>query len=128
MGIAKIDSQHRTLFSICNELLEIQNVNDGAAKFGAVLQHLRGYVNTHFSDEEALMSQMGYPALAEHKMLHEKIIDEINTTVRATKDLFSLKKELYLMLDNWIRQHILIEDKKISEWYQNHRLDLPDLN
>lgn len=48
MVFEEIDSQHRLLFAISNELLEISNPKSQEPEIKYLLRHLRDYVEKHF--------------------------------------------------------------------------------
>lgn len=116
MGNELIDSQHRLLFAIANELLEIENTEDEAVEFRYLFAHLRNYVEQHFVEEEELMARYNYPELENHAKKHKQIVAEINDTIKASPDLNKLRNNLYYMFDRWIKMHILQEDKELFKW------------
>ncbi len=116
LGIDTIDSQHRLLFAIANELLEIDAPAEQAPEIKYLLNHLRAYVAEHFETEERFMEKIQYPHLAVHRQLHRQIIAEINATVSSTRSLPDLVRNLADQVDRWIKRHILAEDKQIEKW------------
>jgi len=123
MGFEEIDSQHRLLFAIANEVLEIQNPKQQEPEIKYLLRHLRDYVENHFSFEEKLMADKKFPGLNDHKIKHEKIIDEIRNTLSGSASMSQLKESLEDLLIAWVQNHILIEDKKFSDWAKFHKLN-----
>lgn len=118
-GFVEIDSQHRLLFAIANELLDIENAVKQQDEIKYLLHHLVNYTESHFKTEEELFTLNNYPGLKEHKQKHEAILNEISSTIKNAKTMSSLKESLDTMLDKWIRVHVLIEDKKYSSWYNS---------
>lgn len=115
-GFEEIDSQHRLLFAICNELLDIENPNKQQDEIRYLFHHLIDYVDKHFATEEAFFQKHNYPGFKEHHDRHEEIKKEITHTIKESKSMTELKDKLDTMLENWIRVHVLIEDKKYSAW------------
>jgi hemerythrin len=115
-GIEEIDAQHRLLFAICNELLDIENPFKQQDEIRYLLRHLYEYVEKHFKTEEVFFENNNYPGIKEHSARHEEIKNEITRTIRESKTMYELKENLDTMLDNWVRVHILLEDKKYSDW------------
>ncbi len=118
LGIDQIDSQHRLLFAIANELIDFENPAEEAPEFKFLLNHLRQYVNEHFKNEEKFMQDIQYPDLDEHIQKHQVIIEEINGLLKGVKSLDELKDRLEIQMNKWIKEHILTEDKKLQEWIQ----------
>lgn len=115
-GFDEIDSQHRLLVAISNELLDIENPVRQQDELKYLLHHLFEYVEKHFRTEEEYFEKHSYPGLKEHKERHSEITKQIREVVTQSKSMTNLKEQLDTMLDKWIRVHILIEDKKFSIW------------
>lgn len=115
-GFDEIDSQHRLLFAISNELLEIDNPVKQQDEIKYLIHHLVEYVDKHFRTEEDIFSKHSYPGFKEHKERHEEILNQIREVVTQSKSMTQLKEQIDTMLDKWIRIHVLIEDKKFSAW------------
>ncbi len=122
MGFEEVDSQHRLLYAIANELLEIENPASQEQEIKYLLRHLRTYIDSHFKSEEELMAQHNYPGLSTHKQKHEKIILEMKEALTSSKSLTQLKNQLEDLLIGWIQSHILIEDKRFSDWAKLHKI------
>ncbi|RJQ63550.1 MAG: hypothetical protein C4517_04505 [Stygiobacter sp.] len=115
-GFEEIDSQHRLLFAISNEILDIENPLKQQDEVKYLLHHLIDYVDKHFKTEEEYLVKHSYPGTKEHKERHEYISKQIRQIVTESKSMTELKEHLDTMLDQWIRVHVLIEDKKFSIW------------
>ena len=66
LGISVIDSQHRLLFAIANELLDIENPLEQQLEFKYMNDHLRNYADDHFQTEEKFMEDIKYSERKEH--------------------------------------------------------------
>ncbi|MHB8930141.1 MAG: bacteriohemerythrin [Melioribacteraceae bacterium] len=122
MGFEEIDSQHRLLFAISNELLEISNPKSQEPEIKYLLRHLRDYVEKHFSYEEKFMEDKKFPGLSDHKQKHQKIVTEINNALTGSASMSALKESLETLLDGWVQSHILVEDKKYADWAKFHKI------
>jgi len=122
MGFEEIDSQHRLLFAIANELIEIENPRSQEPEMKYLIRHLKDYVDTHFSFEEKFMADKKYPGLNEHKQKHEMIVSEIRQALTGAASMTQLKDSLETLLIAWIQSHILLEDKKFSDWAKFHKI------
>lgn len=120
LGNDEIDSQHRLLFAIANELIEIENPKMQAPEMKYLLNHLKNYIETHFAFEEKFMQELKYPGFDEHKKKHDTINRELFETIKQSQTFTELKSNLDTLLDMWIRTHILMEDKKYSNWCKSH--------
>jgi hemerythrin-like metal-binding protein len=122
MGFDEIDSQHRLLFAIANELIDIENPRSQEPEMKYLIRHLKDYVDTHFAFEEKFMAEKKYPGLNEHKQKHEMIVAEIRQALTGAASMTQLKDSLETLLTTWIQSHILIEDKKYSDWAKFHKI------
>ena len=122
MGIEDIDSQHRLLYAIANELLEIDNPKSQEPEMKYLLRHLRDYIDTHFTFEEKFMREKNFPGLEDHKLKHQKIIASMRDSLQSSNSLSQLKDSLEDLLIGWIQSHILVEDKKYSDWLKFHKI------
>ncbi len=122
MGFDEIDSQHRLLYAIANELLEIENPVSQEPEIKYLLRHMKDYIDMHFKYEEELMAKHNYPGLAPHIQKHEKIILEMKESLVNSSTLAQLKNNLEDLLIAWIQTHIMIEDKRFSDWAKLHKI------
>lgn len=125
LGINDIDSQHRLLFAISNELLDIENPLEEQLEFRYLIDHLRNYVEEHFQFEIKFLEDNQYPDLENHLRKHKEIIQEINDILKSGTDLRKLKEQLESLMSRWIKEHICGEDKKYSKWYHQKKQSQP---
>ena len=123
LGYDEVDAQHRLLFAIANELIDIDNPQKQGPEIKYLLTHLREYVEEHFADEEKFLERVKYPELEDHKNKHAQIVKEIKDSLTSSSNLIQLKRKLEDLLYNWVKQHILIEDKKYADWAKFHKLE-----
>lgn len=122
MDVDEIDAQHRLLFAIGNELLEIEDPENESKEFKYLFQHLTQYVDTHFQTEEKYMKEIRYPDLEKHIKKHEQIVEEINETIKSVRNLVQLRKNLETLIRAWIQNHVLVEDKAYAIWNKENNL------
>ena len=77
------------------------------------LKEMKAYGEFHFSKEEAVMSEAGFPKFELHRKMHRAFSNEIDGMM---KDLEAgthvLNSEVIKRIENWLRHHILKEDMK----------------
>jgi hemerythrin len=113
VGNEVIDSQHRRLFDLGNEIQNIQ-----LSEVTKTIMKLYKHTREHFDTEEQHMKVIGYPKLEQHRELHNDLISGLNDLVKKPINtdvgFESFKKFVY----DWIIDHILNHDKKYFEFYQ----------
>ena len=105
-----IDAQHQHLFFLVNSLGE--DTSEQTVK--QVIMELYKYTRIHFTAEERLMRDGAFPLLSEHKLLHDDLIEQLNTVSRQDlsqeKAIFAVRKFVF----DWLVNHILQEDMRYA--------------
>jgi hemerythrin len=114
LGIELIDSQHKELFSLTNELFQACLDGEKALKF--VFKETMGrmveYVRFHFGAEQELMQRIKYPDYQEHKKQHDTLVRNILETVKDYSEGKKLVPNQFVRtLKDWILSHIAHYDK-----------------
>ena len=120
MGGAGVDKQHRHLVDLIKFLYNacLGGRAELEAKFRDVMKELVDYVMIHFKDEEAIMEQINYPGLKEHRQKHELFVKEILKSVNAYTNGKQLVPNSFVrFLRDWLFNHILIDDKAWARYY-----------
>ena len=113
VNIAEIDAQHRQLVAMINSLNEAMKQRKGKEALDKTLADLLSYAQKHFATEEGYFTRFGYPQAAAHKAKHtaftEKVYD-FKEEYEAGK--LTLTLDVMNFLKDWLKNHILGEDKK----------------
>lgn len=115
VGNEEIDSQHRRLFDLGNEIQNIQ-----LCDVTKTIMNLYKHTTQHFDTEEQHMKAIGYPKLIQHRELHNGLISGLNNLIEKPIDSYIGLEVLKKFVYNWIIDHILNHDKKYFEFYQEH--------
>ena len=113
VGVHAIDTDHKLLVSLINQLNDAIEDGLGEETVGSVLNALCDYTLYHFGREEALMAACGYPDAEDHRKIHEQIttkVMDIRDGFLAGKDIVHGEDMLELMT-NWLTDHIVGRDK-----------------
>ena len=113
LGIRAIDAQHRRIVDYINELSVAMNLPAPRrrASLTHVLDNVLNYTESHFSYEEAMLRQAGYPGLEEHHDAHEQFIRRLNGYIgRFAAGDENIVEELRDTLAHWFINHIQGED------------------
>lgn len=121
-GIELIDSEHRQLFALVNEvhtLVHDELIFDKYDKIMRILTELRNYTEMHFHDEEAYMEEINYPEIEAQRRAHNAFIEKlVDINFEELENLDNNQQE-YLQdvldfLAKWLVNHILKMDKLIG--------------
>lgn len=116
VGVHILDADHRMLIDLINQIVEGAKGGVDAKKLDRVLKALDEYADFHFIREEAMMEACGYPGLAEHRKVHEKLLHQ----VRNIRDHFARERskaftdEVLAFLTQWLTKHIMGHDKSYA--------------
>lgn len=111
-----LDSQHKKLIAIINELhtaMKVARVNE---IMQTIFDELIWYTKEHFRTEEQIMLKFNYPGFNEHKEEHERLTEQVLKLQKNYKDGETLiTMETMNFLKSWLINHIEGTDKKYKD-------------
>lgn len=121
-GIELIDSEHRQLFALVNEvhaLVHDDLIFDKYDEIMRILTELRNYTEMHFHDEEAYMEKINYPEIDAQRRAHNAFIEKLVDINFEELESLDNNQQEYLQdildfLVKWLVNHILKMDKLIG--------------
>ncbi|MDO8932848.1 MAG: bacteriohemerythrin [Rhodocyclaceae bacterium] len=124
VGCDVIDSQHKQIFDIVNELCDGVRRNHGASveMTRKSLAALCAYTRNHFAEEERLMQAAEYPDFERHKQAHDQLVArivEFEARLRAggVKDA---NEVLPFLVGEWLSHHIAFEDQQYAGYLKRY--------
>jgi hemerythrin len=123
-GVAKIDAQHRELVDRINAVTAMGAKSATKEETQKTLDLLGEYIVKHFSDEEALQEQAGYPKYEWHKGQHQQYVAEFQ---KLKKEFMTNGQSPKFTLDlsnsiiNWIVKHIKSVDVEFGKFYNTKK-------
>jgi hemerythrin-like metal-binding protein len=121
VGVKKLDEQHQKLFRVVNDLIENQGAIADAKVIADVLQRMTEYAGYHFTTEERIMLEYGYPEYASQVREHTEFKTQ---TARFCMDAINKKTglsgEILGYLQNWVINHTLESDVKFKHFLKDH--------
>ena len=114
-----IDTQHKSIFNLLNKLYDSCISNTIDITFNTDADELNKVINEHMATEEEYLKIFSCPYLNEHIQKHrefEKIINE-----KCASKNYSSKncEELLVTVAEFILNHIMVLDKKYSDWIES---------
>jgi len=121
VGVKVLDDQHKGTMRVLNELHAAAMKGRVGEVAGPLLSQVSCTAREHFSTEEELMELTNYPALAEHRALHQALLATASEfLVRHDEgDITSYVQLLYFVRD-WFIDHVKNQDKKYTGWMNEH--------
>jgi len=116
-GIDGMDSQHRRLFDLINELSEAISEGKGRDVMVKVLDALIDYTAKHFADEERELEAINYPELDAQRRSHKAFVAKVMES-RASFEAGTgmVASEVVNFLNDWLVKHIGGMDKKYGPY------------
>lgn len=123
IGLDAIDSDHRILVDMINQIHAARNAPEMPEVVGTVIKALVEYTIYHFRREERVLEAIGYPDLGAHMESHARlktIADDIQE--RFLDDSSNVDMDwLSQFMMTWLVEHILQEDKAYAPFVARHR-------
>lgn len=121
-GIKSIDTQHKRLFELANELYNLLSLKDEYDRYDDILNalsELQKYTVYHFDYEEGLMKSVNYPNFDSHKKQHDTFVKKVTSIDDDYIDENQKKvlKDLLLFIVDWIEGHILKIDMQYKDLF-----------
>lgn len=111
--ITLIDSQHKVLVGLINELHQAMVTRTGKEHLGKILSELIKYVRSHFAAEEGLLQSTHYPDSANHQAEHGRFTATVQEFQnKFQKNEVGLTVEVMDFLKDWLVNHIMRVDKQ----------------
>lgn len=113
LDIESIDTQHRKLVDLINELDTAISEGHGNEVLGKVLGGLLDYTKEHFAYEEQLLEKCNYPSFPSHKAEHDSLTEKVEFLSHIFEKGQSMNTEQIMQfLKIWLQEHILDIDKR----------------
>lgn len=115
IGNEMIDTQHRMLVLLLKKLdLSIKRNMDRKIVMGILLE-IKKFTEFHFLSEENLMSELKYPALKEHELIHSQLLSQLNVFIAKINRNQELPEDILDTIHSWVANHVVSEDLKIAQ-------------
>jgi len=125
VNVEELDKQHKEWINICNSLIDLAETASFTNEEALIkVMQLGDYALYHLSAEEELFNKTKYPDASSHIEIHnqfrEKSKDFINQVRGKKIDTKKIIGEIAAFTIEWLLNHILITDKKYSEFFNQH--------
>jgi hemerythrin len=122
VGVGAMDTQHKQLFAMINQLYEAMQKSATEETMKTVLPGLLNYTKMHFAAEEKLIGQAGYPELEAHQAYHRQFTAKVAEMVEKYKTTgIAPTASLAAFLKDWLSSHILTKDKHYGAFIEKQK-------
>ncbi len=117
VNVQEIDSQHKRLVELVNQVHDAMSQGRGREVIGKVLDGLIEYTRTHFAAEERLMITHVYPSYVSHKVEHDALTKKVlDLQSQYLTGQGVLTMEVMNFLRDWLSHHIMTLDKAFGAY------------
>lgn len=118
IGNLLIDTEHRLLMMLFRKLDIAIKTGESEASMVRILQEVKKFADFHFSSEENLMHDVGYPDTERHELLHSRLLAQLEIMIGRVSRKKEFPEDLLYFLNHWILEHIAREDKKLATYVE----------
>jgi len=120
IDVQEIDEQHKVLLDIFNQIVtSVEKKNEWQAT-SSIVDSLIHHAYRHFTTEERYMIKHMYPDLPVHIDKHLDFIKKVTTMTQEVKaNSPDKQREMVTFLAKWYYDHVLVTDKKYSQYLDN---------
>lgn len=115
IGVEVIDSQHRSLVDLVNQLQAAALEPQSIEKLRAIFGQLERYSRYHFEEEEKLMREIGFEFYTAHVAEHDQMRKELSDLHEVIDNAEVALGEVIPFLVQWLTNHICGSDSLIGE-------------
>jgi hemerythrin len=122
IGDSVVDSEHRYLLQLIYNMHEQYERGTLAESLAGLFAHLAHYARNHFTNEEALMSAIGYPHLDEHQQEHSQLVEQaMELSEQFIDGEKTVTRDTIEFLRRWAIKHIAGSDMRIRAFLKGAR-------
>ena len=118
IGVTRIDFEHQIFADLINTLADKIAAQKDALSISRTLQEIIKYADFHFTSEENIMEECGYPGLKEHIDIHRALQSALSDRVLAMVSGTDTASDVVNFLVDWFISHTMHEDARISLYCQ----------
>lgn len=118
VGIDQIDEEHQHFIRLLDRFNHAETRGLPEAELYAMLAEVVLYTEEHFTNEEALMQEAGYPFVSQHRMMHDMAEAEVHRLASGSATEEEIRDVLGRFMLNWLLLHIKSADSKFGVWLQ----------
>ncbi|THB69213.1 MAG: hemerythrin [Gammaproteobacteria bacterium] len=120
----EIDSQHKKLISLTNELSDAMKERKGKEILNKTICELVSYTEVHFKYEEDYFDKYVYKETISHKDEHKKFVKQISEFKNDFESgKLSLSIDVMSFLSSWLRNHIKGTDQKYTQFFKDNNIN-----
>ncbi len=118
LGDTLIDSEHRDLFNLANQLVSSGSQNELIANIDLLFEH----VKEHFDAEESLMQKLNYHDAKNHINEHRSMLEKLTSIQNKINQQDWKPNDIQVFIDRW-GKHILYTDMPLNDYLKEPKFE-----
>lgn len=118
VGVAEIDEEHKRFIGLVNQLNAAIAGREPKARVEQLLEAIIDDARRHFTDENRLLAERGYPEAKQHAVIHANLLVQINAALHDVRDTEWSRFwiETGLAIKKLLVDHLLQEDMRYRDY------------
>lgn len=117
IGNARIDSEHQIFLGLISTFSDRMDHGAPIEELCRTLLEIEKYADFHFTSEENMMEDCGYPERVQHSLLHAQLMSSLrNRRHNLVSEGTSAAQKCFDFLFQWFALHTSQEDKKLAKY------------
>ena len=123
VGVRDLDAQHKQIVIMVNTLIEMSDRKVDSEIISDTLTKMTQYAIDHFKKEEQYMLDYGYPEYSSQRKQHQEFKRKtVDFCMETMAHKVTIPTEIFSYLRLWWTNHILQEDMKYKEFFNERGL------
>ncbi len=130
VGVEEIDKQHKNLFTIINNTVEIisnlsknSDKGEGERQLNEIITSLLEYKKIHFETEEKYFKEFNFEGAQDHIAKHQEFSNKLTKLKEeAGGDIIAFSFIIVDFLEDWLVDHLMTLDQEYKECFKRHGL------
>jgi hemerythrin len=121
--VAQFDAHHKNLLQMINDLHDAMVQKAGSSVIDGVVARLVEYTKYHFTEEERLMKELGFPGCEAHRAEHQTFVAKtLELEGKLKKGEMDLSVQTMKFLLDWLKSHIRGTDRLYTRFFNERNV------
>lgn len=114
IGHERVDFEHRIFLGLIRDLSAQSEAGVSRLRIEQTLREIYKYADFHFTSEENIMSDIGYPSLAAHREIHTMLLAQLSDAIHRYHNNEGAPADIVTFLFEWFALHTTRDDRRIA--------------
>ncbi|MGB5735913.1 MAG: hemerythrin family protein [Thiohalocapsa sp.] len=115
-GIERIDAEHRVFVALISDLDQADAEGAPRERMERILREVQAYALFHFTREENLMLDQGYPDYERHRREHQNLLAHFTGVLHEYREGRVLVQHIVELTYQWFAGHATEADQRLAEY------------